>query len=70
MEYTFEGPRLTDGHRPSPSPFTGASVEGIRTGEADRDEDGQVSSDELYNYVVRTGRLAAGQAGPMPWFGH
>jgi hypothetical protein len=34
-----------------PSLFTHAVIDGLRTGEADRDLDGLVSLDELYNYV-------------------
>ena len=34
-----------------PSLFTTALVEGLRTGEADRDLDGWISLDELYNYI-------------------
>jgi len=51
MEYAFEGDRLADDHTPSPSVFTAALVEGLRTGDADRDEDGWVSLNELYDYV-------------------
>ncbi|MCG5220851.1 caspase, EACC1-associated type [Streptosporangium sp. KLBMP 9127] len=51
MEYAFEGDRLSGGCDPQPSVFTRALVEGLTTGDADRDEDGQVSLDELYEYV-------------------
>jgi hypothetical protein len=51
MEYAFEGERLTDDSRPQPSLFTAALVQGLGTGEADRDEDGWVSLSELYDYV-------------------
>jgi uncharacterized caspase-like protein len=51
MEYAFEGERLADDSRPVPSPFTAALVHGLGTGEADRDEDGWVSLNELYDYV-------------------
>ena len=51
MEYAFEGERLADDHRPAPSLFTAALVQGLATGEADRDEDGWVSLNELYDYV-------------------
>jgi uncharacterized caspase-like protein len=33
--------------------FTRAFVEGLRTGDADVDEDGQISVDDLYDYVCR-----------------
>lgn len=53
MEYAFEGEHLADDHtqRPSPSVFTKALVDGLATGDADLDEDGWVSLDELYDYV-------------------
>lgn len=51
MEYAFEGDRLADDQHQRPSVFTGALVEGLATGDADRDEDGLVSLSELYDYV-------------------
>jgi hypothetical protein len=51
MEYAFEGDRLADDRGLTPSVFTSALVEGLSTGDADRDEDGWVSLNELYDYV-------------------
>jgi Caspase domain len=52
MEYAFEGNELADdAHHAQPSVFTAALVEGLATGEADRNQDGWVSLDELYDYV-------------------
>src|SRR5215467_8769919 len=51
MEYAFEGDRLADDQHRRPSVFTSALVEGLATGDADRDEDGLVSLNELYDYV-------------------
>jgi Caspase domain len=51
MEYAFEGDRLADDQHRRPSVFTSALVEGLATGEADRDEDGLVSLNELYDYI-------------------
>src|SRR6201996_3377542 len=51
MEYAFEGEQLTDGQPRQPSLFTTALTEGLATGDADRDEDGWVSLNELYEYV-------------------
>ena len=51
MEYAFEGNELADDHQQPPSLFTAALVQGLETGEADRDEDGLVSLNELYDYV-------------------
>jgi hypothetical protein len=57
MEYAFEGDQLADDHTRRPSVFTSAVVDALATGEADRDQDGWVSLNELYDYVfdrVRT----------------
>ena len=51
MEYAFEGDQLGDDQQRRPSVFTSALVEGLATGDADQDEDGWVSLDELYDYV-------------------
>ncbi|MBH1933725.1 caspase family protein [Streptomyces sp. AV19] len=51
MEYAFEGTRLAEDTGPRPSVFTSALVSGLTTGEADLDEDGRISLDELYEYV-------------------
>ena len=51
MEYSFEGEQLADDSSPRPSVFTQALVDGLATGDADRDEDGWVSLNELYEYV-------------------
>ena len=51
MEYAFEGDQLADDEHRRPSVFTSALVEGLATGDADRDEDGLVSLNELYDYV-------------------
>ena len=51
MEYAFEGEQLTDDQRRRPSLFTAALTEGLASGDADRDEDGWVSLNELYEYV-------------------
>lgn len=51
MEYAFEGEQLADDQSQRPSVFTSALVEGLSTGDADRDQDGWVSLNELYEYV-------------------
>ena len=51
IEYAFEGDELADDNSRRPSVFTTALVEGLATGDADRDEDGWVSLNELYDYV-------------------
>jgi len=51
MQYAFEGDQLADDRGRRPSVFTSALVEGLSTGDADRDEDGWVSLNELYDYI-------------------
>jgi Caspase domain len=51
MEYAFEGNEVTLHGSPRPSVFTAALVEGLATGDADHDEDGWISLNELYDYV-------------------
>jgi uncharacterized caspase-like protein len=50
MQYSFESGRQV-GEPPGPSAFTKALVEGLQTGEADRNEDGNISMNELYDYL-------------------
>jgi Caspase domain len=52
MEYAFEGDQLADDQHRGPSVFTSALVTGLATGDADKDEDGWVGLDELYDYVL------------------
>ena len=52
---------------PQPSIFTGALVEGLTTGEADRDQDGQVSLAELYDYVFERVRAESPNQTPGKW---
>jgi hypothetical protein len=51
MEYAFEGNELSDVGDVGSSVFTSALVRGLATGAADRDGDGRVSVDELYDYL-------------------
>jgi hypothetical protein len=50
MEYAWEGDDVAG--EGLPSVFTGAVVRGLATGEADRDGDGDISVDDLYDYVL------------------
>ncbi len=67
MEYAFEGDDLADTGEPAPSVFTSALVEGLRTGDADRDQDGLVGLDELYDYVYDKVREATPNQTPGKW---
>jgi hypothetical protein len=49
-QYAFEAGELYG--EPQPSIFTRAIVRGLETGDADRDGDGKVSIDELYDFAV------------------
>ena len=52
IQFAFEGDQPGDDQQRRPSAFTSALVEGLATGAADRDEDGLVSLNELYDYVA------------------
>ncbi|MEU9345898.1 DNA translocase FtsK [Streptomyces sp. NPDC048278] len=65
-EYAWEGDHLTT-LLPEPSRFTGAVIDGLRTGEADRDQDGIVSAHDLYEYVYERILAAGVQQRPQMW---
>ncbi|MFF7655783.1 DNA translocase FtsK [Streptomyces sp. NPDC007983] len=65
-EYAWEGDHLTE-LVPEPSRFTGAIIEGLRTGEADRDRDGIISVHELYDYVYERILAAGVKQRPQIW---
>ncbi len=67
MEYAFEGSELTDSQELQPSVFTSALVEGLETGEADRDQDGMVALDELYDYIYDKVRATTPNQTPGKW---
>jgi ribonuclease E len=51
LEYSFEVDTGAVDGKPMASIFTDAIIDGLSTGEADRDGDGWVSVDDLYDYV-------------------
>ncbi|ONF74408.1 caspase, EACC1-associated type [Amycolatopsis keratiniphila] len=63
-EYAWEGSRLRE-LDPEPSRFTEAIVHGLRTGEADRDGDGRVAVDELYEHVYERLRESGAKQTPQ-----
>jgi len=67
MEYAFEGDELAEAGSDTPSVFTSALVEGLQTGEADRDQDGLVALDELYDFVYERVRSATPHQTPGKW---
>jgi hypothetical protein len=67
MEYAFEAGELTETRPIGPSVFTSALVEGLETGEADQDQDGQVGLDELYDYVYDKVRETTPNQTPGKW---
>jgi hypothetical protein len=67
MEYAFEGDELADTQEQQPSVFTSALVEGLETGEADRDQDGLVGLDEMYDYVYDRVRATTPNQTPSKW---
>ncbi len=67
MEYAFEGDELADTQELQPSVFTSALVEGLETGDADRDQDGMVALDELYDYIHDKVQAATPNQTPGKW---
>jgi hypothetical protein len=65
MEYSFEGDELSGEGRPSV--FTSALVQGLSTGEADRNRDGYISVDELYDFAYDQVRAATPSQTPGKW---
>ncbi|WP_051767178.1 caspase, EACC1-associated type [Streptomyces sp. NRRL S-37] len=65
-EYAWEGERITE-LGPEPSRFTGAVVRGLRTGEADGNQDGLIDVHELYDYVYEELRSAGAGQSPQMW---
>jgi WD40 repeat protein len=66
QEYSYEGVPVHPGG-PTRSVFTAALVEGLRTGDADRDADGYVSVDEAYDYAVEQVARQGGTQTPQRW---
>lgn len=64
-EFAFEGEKLLDHTTGTTSVFTNALIEGIRSGEADRDRDGMISVGELYDYVFARVREHRSQQTPQ-----
>jgi uncharacterized caspase-like protein len=67
MEYAFEGDHLATGARPGPSVFTSAVVEGLVSGEADRDGDGWVGLTELVGFVTERVQQVTPNQNPQMW---
>ncbi|MGV1047147.1 MAG: caspase, EACC1-associated type [Solirubrobacterales bacterium] len=64
-EYSFEHDQVVG--ESSSSIFTGALVEGLRSGDADRDRDGVVTVSELYDYAYDAVRSREGRQTPTLW---
>ena len=69
LEYAFEGDVLTDSPSAdeSPSIFTRALVSGLESGDADRDQDGLISLDELYDHIYDSVRASTPHQTPGKW---
>ena len=63
-EYAFEGGAVAQASVPRPSVFTAALVNGLSTGKADLDGDGEISVDEWYTHAFR--EVTAQGVGQVP----
>jgi outer membrane protein assembly factor BamB len=64
-EYSFEGDQVSGGGLPSV--FTRAVVDGLTSGEADRDRDGLITVSDLYQHVYEAVRAAEPRQTPELW---
>ncbi|MFE9611177.1 DnaJ C-terminal domain-containing protein [Streptomyces sp. NPDC006012] len=65
-EYAWEGERV-ESKVPQPSRFTGALIEGLRTGAADLNRDGRITVTELYDYVYEYLHRSGARQRPRMW---
>ncbi|MFK0295277.1 DnaJ C-terminal domain-containing protein [Streptomyces sp. NPDC090442] len=65
-EYAWEGDQL-QATAPQPSRFTGALIEGLRTGAADTDRDGRITVNELYDYAYEHLHRSGARQRPQMW---
>lgn len=65
-EYAWEGKRI-ESTVPRPSRFTGALIEGLRTGAADLNGDGRITVTELYDYVYESLHQDGVKQHPRMW---
>ncbi|WP_328326294.1 caspase family protein [Kribbella sp. NBC_00382] len=66
MEYAFEDGQLAAG-TPKPSVFTSAVVDGLKSGDADKDGDGWVGLTELVGYVTDQVHRITPNQNPQMW---
>ena len=64
-EYSFEGDQVSG--EGLPSVFTRAVVDGLKSGEADRDRDGLITVSDLYQHVYEAVREAEPRQTPELW---
>ncbi|MFI5713290.1 caspase family protein [Kribbella sp. NPDC051620] len=67
MEYAFEGGQLASAGTPKPSVFTSAVVDGLKSGDADKDGDGWVGLTELVGYVTDQVHRITPNQNPQMW---
>jgi uncharacterized caspase-like protein len=65
LQFAFEGERIEG--EPVRSVFTGVLVDGLTTGEADRDGDGWITLDELYDYAFERVVETSPRQRPRKW---
>jgi streptogramin lyase len=66
-EYSFEGDHVEGDDESATSVFTGALVQGLRSGEADRDGDGVVTISELYDHAYEVVQAKEARQTPTLW---
>ncbi|MEV4656469.1 caspase family protein [Micromonospora sp. NPDC049301] len=67
IEYAFEDGALSETIEPRPSVFTRALVEGLESGAADANRDGEITVDEIYDFVFDAVREDNPRQTPCRW---
>jgi hypothetical protein len=67
LQYALAGDSIDGGATVAPSVFSKHLIEGLRTGEADTDEDGQITTEDLFQYVSRALSRDGAQQRPQRW---
>ena len=67
LQYAIAGDSIDGDTSVNPSVFSRYLIEGLRTGEADSDGDGQVTTEDLYRYISSAMHRDGVQQRPLRW---
>jgi hypothetical protein len=67
LQYALAGDSIDGGSKAHPSAFSRHLIEGLKSGDADMDDDGQVTTDDIYRYISTALRREGAQQRPQRW---